>query len=47
MPETPEQLHARAAPALRAPAVHEWDTWPFEGEIWDDNLARVVAALGA
>jgi diadenosine tetraphosphate (Ap4A) HIT family hydrolase len=33
MPETPEQLHARAAGALRTPAVHEWDTWPFEGEI--------------
>jgi hypothetical protein len=33
MPETPEQLHARAAWALRTPPVHEWDTWPFEGEI--------------
>jgi diadenosine tetraphosphate (Ap4A) HIT family hydrolase len=33
MPETPEQLHARAAGALRTPPVHEWDTWPFEGEI--------------
>ncbi|HEX5621404.1 MAG TPA: hypothetical protein VFX51_23465 [Solirubrobacteraceae bacterium] len=33
MPETPEQLHARVAGALRTPPVHEWDTWPFEGEI--------------
>ena len=33
MPETPEQLHARAAGALRTPPVHEWDSWPFEGEI--------------
>jgi len=33
MSETPEQLHARAASALRTPPVHEWDTWPFEGEI--------------
>jgi hypothetical protein len=33
MPETPEELHARAAGALRVPPVQEWDTWPFEGEL--------------
>jgi diadenosine tetraphosphate (Ap4A) HIT family hydrolase len=33
MPETPEELHARAAANLRTPAVETWDTWPFEGEI--------------
>ena len=33
MPETPEELHARAAADLRTPPVGEWDTWPFEGEI--------------
>jgi diadenosine tetraphosphate (Ap4A) HIT family hydrolase len=33
VPETPEQLHARAAGALRTPPVGDWDTWPFEGEI--------------
>ena len=33
MAETPEQLHARAAGALRTPPVHEWDSWPFEGEL--------------
>jgi diadenosine tetraphosphate (Ap4A) HIT family hydrolase len=31
MPETPEELYARAAAALRMPPVDEWDTWPFEG----------------
>ena len=38
MPETPEQLHARAAGALRTPPVHEWDTWPFEGQIRPKRL---------
>lgn len=33
MAETPEELHARAAGALRMPPVHEWETWPFEGEL--------------
>ncbi|MEA2168028.1 MAG: hypothetical protein QOF76_1328 [Solirubrobacteraceae bacterium] len=33
MPETPEELHARAAAALRTPPVEEWDTWPFEGGV--------------
>jgi diadenosine tetraphosphate (Ap4A) HIT family hydrolase len=42
MPETPEQLHARVAEALRAPPVHEWDTWPFEGEIRPKRLAPLT-----
>jgi hypothetical protein len=42
MPETPEQLHARAAAGLRTPAVHEWDTWPFEGEIRPKALAPLT-----
>ena len=33
MPETPEQLHERAAAALRMPPVEEWDTFPFDGEM--------------
>jgi diadenosine tetraphosphate (Ap4A) HIT family hydrolase len=33
MPETPEELHARATGALRVPAVEEWDTWPFAGPV--------------
>jgi len=33
MPETPEELHRRVAGALRTPPVHEWDSWPFEGEL--------------
>jgi hypothetical protein len=38
MPETPEQLHGRAATALRTPSVHAWDTWPFEGDIRPKEL---------
>jgi diadenosine tetraphosphate (Ap4A) HIT family hydrolase len=33
MPETPEELYARAAGALRVPKVIEWDTWPFQGDV--------------
>ena len=33
VPETPEELHARVAGDLRVPPVHEWDSWPFEGEL--------------
>jgi diadenosine tetraphosphate (Ap4A) HIT family hydrolase len=33
VPETPEQLYERAAEALRMPPVHEWETFPFDGEM--------------
>jgi diadenosine tetraphosphate (Ap4A) HIT family hydrolase len=33
MPETAEQLYARAAGALRMPPVEEWETFPFDGEL--------------
>jgi hypothetical protein len=33
VPETPDELYARAAGALRMPPVEEWDTFPFEGEL--------------
>jgi hypothetical protein len=33
MAETPEELYARAAGALRMPPVHDWETFPFEGEL--------------
>src|SRR5919109_3596560 len=33
MPETPELFYARVANALRMPPVHEWDTFPFDGEM--------------
>jgi diadenosine tetraphosphate (Ap4A) HIT family hydrolase len=33
VPETAEQLYARAAGALRMPPVEEWETFPFEGEM--------------
>jgi diadenosine tetraphosphate (Ap4A) HIT family hydrolase len=42
MPETPEQRHARAVEALRTPPVHEWDTWPFEGEVRPKRLAPLT-----
>ena len=33
MPETPEELYARAAGALRMPPVGKCDTFPFDGEL--------------
>jgi hypothetical protein len=31
--ESPEQLYERARNALRMPPVHEWETFPFDGEM--------------
>ncbi|MFN2469764.1 MAG: hypothetical protein ABR583_02025 [Gaiellaceae bacterium] len=42
MPETPEELHARVANALRMPAVHEWETFPFDGDMQPRPLASPV-----
>jgi diadenosine tetraphosphate (Ap4A) HIT family hydrolase len=33
MPETPEELHARAAGALQMPPLDAWESWPFVGEL--------------
>lgn len=33
MPETPEELWERAHDELRRPAVQDWETWPFDGEL--------------
>ena len=34
MPENAQEIHARAANALRSPDVQEWwATWPFEGPV--------------
>jgi diadenosine tetraphosphate (Ap4A) HIT family hydrolase len=33
VPETPEELHARAAGALRLPPLESWESWPFDGEL--------------
>ena len=33
MPENAQQIHERAAGALRSPDVREWDPWPFEGPV--------------
>ncbi|GAC1643046.1 MAG: hypothetical protein NVS9B11_12160 [Candidatus Dormibacteraceae bacterium] len=43
MPETPEHLHSRAAGDLRMPPVHEWDTFPFEGEMRPRELRPPLA----
>jgi diadenosine tetraphosphate (Ap4A) HIT family hydrolase len=33
VPETPEELYARAKDALRMPPVEEWETFPFDGDM--------------
>lgn len=38
MPETPEELYERAKHALRMPPVHEWEAWPFEGDLRPKEL---------
>jgi diadenosine tetraphosphate (Ap4A) HIT family hydrolase len=38
MPETPQQLYDRVADDLRVPPVHEWDSWPFEGDLRPKRL---------
>jgi len=43
MPETPEELHARVAGALRMPPVEEWETFPFDGELRPRPLAPPAA----
>ena len=42
MPETPEQLHARVADALRMPPVEEWETFPFDGKLRPRELLPPV-----
>lgn len=43
MPETPEELYARAAGALRMPPVHEWETFPFDGDLRPRTLLPPLA----
>ena len=43
MPETPEELYARAAGGLRMPPVQDWETFPFEGEMRPRALQPPVA----
>ena len=33
MPETPEEMHARVADSLTVPPLHEWEGWPFAGDV--------------
>jgi diadenosine tetraphosphate (Ap4A) HIT family hydrolase len=46
MPETPEELHARVAGALRMPPVETWDTFPFDGEMRPRELAAPALREG-
>jgi diadenosine tetraphosphate (Ap4A) HIT family hydrolase len=39
MPETAQEIHARAAGHLRTPPVEAWDTWPFQGPVRPRALA--------
>lgn len=43
VPETPEQVWERSRDALRMPPVHEWDTWPFDGELRPKTLLPPLA----
>lgn len=38
MPETPEELHARASGNLRTPPLADWPTWPFDGDVTPRRL---------
>jgi len=42
VPETPEQLYARAADHLTMPPVETWDTFPFDGEMRPRRLRPPV-----
>lgn len=44
MAETPEQLYERAAGSLRMPAIVEWETFPFEGEMRPRPLQPPLAS---
>jgi hypothetical protein len=43
MPETPEELFARAGDALRRPPVETWETLPFDGDLRPRRLTSPVA----
>jgi len=43
VPETPEELYARAVGALRMPPVEEWETFPFDGDLRTRALQAPVA----
>jgi diadenosine tetraphosphate (Ap4A) HIT family hydrolase len=43
MSETPEQFYERVSGSIRRPALEEWDTFPFEGDIRPRTLERPSA----
>jgi len=40
MSETPEQFYRRVSGSIRRPALEEWDTFPFEGDIRPRTLEQ-------
>ncbi len=42
MPETPEQFFERVANDLHMPPVHEWETFPFDGDLRPRTLQPPV-----
>jgi hypothetical protein len=38
MPESAQQMYERAVDALQVPPLHEWESWPFEGEVRPKRL---------
>ena len=38
MPETAQQIYERSADALQVPPLHEWESWPFEGDLRPKRL---------
>jgi hypothetical protein len=48
VPESAEEIYRRSVDALRTPPVEIWDEVlpPTPKDPWEDNLARVVRAMG-
>jgi hypothetical protein len=42
MAETPEEFYERVANHLRMPPVHEWETFPFDGDLRQRRLQSPV-----
>jgi len=42
MAEAPDQFYERVANHLRMPPVHEWETFPFEGDLRPRRLQPPV-----
>jgi diadenosine tetraphosphate (Ap4A) HIT family hydrolase len=47
VPESPEEMYDRVAGSLRMPPVHDWDTFPFNGEMRPRALRPPVDIEGS